>query len=297
VETAERLPLDAAYRQFLPGVVAQIAVHRDDRAAADMSLRGAENVELVDTEVRMLIEFLLVAWALSAERDARPAEALARFLTTFDPDGTQEFKRLGVISSQWLPDVVRLALAVGKPDIAAAAARACAREADTQGRPTPKAAALHCQGLLERDPNAVQGTAGLFQSSGYPLLRGQALENAAVLHAEQGNIQAARTAYLQAIDVYGDLGAAWDIIRTDARLRQYNIRRGARGMRRPTTGSGALTPTEEKIAGLVADGLSNPDIASRMFLSRSTVQTHVSHVLTKLGARSRIEIARSIPRA
>ena len=54
----------------------------------------------------------------------------------------------------------------------------------------------------------------------------------------------------------------------------------------------ALTGAELKVAVLVADGLSNPDIATRLFLSRRTVQTHVSHIPTKLGAQSRVEIAR-----
>jgi DNA-binding NarL/FixJ family response regulator len=46
------------------------------------------------------------------------------------------------------------------------------------------------------------------------------------------------------------------------------------------------------IAGLVAQGRSNPDIAAELMLSRSTVQTHVSHILAKLSARSRAEIVR-----
>jgi DNA-binding CsgD family transcriptional regulator len=56
----------------------------------------------------------------------------------------------------------------------------------------------------------------------------------------------------------------------------------------------ALSPTEAKIAALVADGRSNPDIAAELLLSRSTVQTHVSHILGKLGARSRAEIVRHV---
>jgi len=55
---------------------------------------------------------------------------------------------------------------------------------------------------------------------------------------------------------------------------------------------GALTPTEKKIAYLVGDGQANPDIAAELWLSRNTVQTHVSHILAKLSARSRVEIAR-----
>jgi DNA-binding NarL/FixJ family response regulator len=47
------------------------------------------------------------------------------------------------------------------------------------------------------------------------------------------------------------------------------------------------------VGKLVATGISNPDIAGQLFLSRNTVQTHVSHILAKLGARSRAEIARA----
>jgi DNA-binding CsgD family transcriptional regulator len=296
METAERLPLDAAYRKYLPGIAAQVAVHRDDRAAADASLRGAEDVRLIDTEVRMLIEFLLVARAIAAERDARPAEALTRFAAAFDPDGTGEFPRLGIISTQWLPDVVRLALATGKPDVAAGAARACARDAAKQGRPTPLASAQHCQGLLDGDPDAVRAAAAAFEKLGYPLLRAQALENAAVLYAERGKTANARAAYLAAIDIYGELGAAWDIMRADSRLRTYGVRRGVRGTRRqPASGWDGLTLTEQKIARLVAEGLSNPDIAAQLFVSRNTVQTHVARILSKLDARSRSQITHAMP--
>ncbi|NKE57852.1 response regulator transcription factor [Lentzea sp. PSKA42] len=66
--------------------------------------------------------------------------------------------------------------------------------------------------------------------------------------------------------------------------------------RRPATGWEALTPTEERVAELVTEGLSNPDIAAEMFLSRRTVQTHVSNALAKLGVASRTEIAREAAR-
>ncbi len=62
--------------------------------------------------------------------------------------------------------------------------------------------------------------------------------------------------------------------------------------RRATHGWESLSPAESRIVGLVAQGLSNPQIGDRLFLSRRTVQTHVSHVLTKLGVRSRVEITR-----
>jgi DNA-binding CsgD family transcriptional regulator len=295
LDAAAQLPLDATHRQYACGVEALVAVHRDDRAAAGAYLRGAADIQLTDGEIRVEVEYLLVAWALAAERDRDPAQALTRLLAIFDPGGTLKFPRLSLISTQWLPDVVRLAQAAGQDAVAAAAAQACAREAEAQAAPPWTAETRYCQSLLDRDPAAVRAAAELLQSTGYPLFSAQALENAAVLYAEQGDTAAARTAYLQAVGIYSGLGAAWDIRRADARLRRYNIRRSARGARRrPATGWEALTPTEQKIARLVADGQSNPDIASQMFLSRDTVKSHVSHILIKLNARSRFEIARAV---
>jgi predicted ATPase/DNA-binding CsgD family transcriptional regulator len=66
----------------------------------------------------------------------------------------------------------------------------------------------------------------------------------------------------------------------------------ARGARdRPSTGWGSLTPTEREVVSLVVDGLSNPEIASRLFVSRATVKTHLSHVYAKLGVANRTELA------
>jgi DNA-binding NarL/FixJ family response regulator len=50
------------------------------------------------------------------------------------------------------------------------------------------------------------------------------------------------------------------------------------------------------VALLVADGRSNPEIAAQMFLSRRTIQSHVSSILAKLGLKSRVEIAISAHR-
>jgi DNA-binding NarL/FixJ family response regulator len=49
---------------------------------------------------------------------------------------------------------------------------------------------------------------------------------------------------------------------------------------------------ETKVAAFVEEGLSNPDIAAKLMLSRRTVGTHVSHILKKLGVASRTDIAR-----
>jgi DNA-binding NarL/FixJ family response regulator len=57
---------------------------------------------------------------------------------------------------------------------------------------------------------------------------------------------------------------------------------------------GVLTPAESRVAELVAQGWSTPDIAAKLLLSPRTVQTHISHILRKLHGRSRTDIARVV---
>jgi len=52
-----------------------------------------------------------------------------------------------------------------------------------------------------------------------------------------------------------------------------------------------LTKREAEIAALVAEGLSNPDIAAQLFVSRRTVSAHITHILTKLDFSNRVELA------
>ena len=67
--------------------------------------------------------------------------------------------------------------------------------------------------------------------------------------------------------------------------------RRARGTRkRPSGGWESLTPTETQVVELVAQGLTNPQIGERMFISRATVKVHLAHVFQKLGVSSRSEL-------
>ncbi|HTR74128.1 MAG TPA: LuxR C-terminal-related transcriptional regulator [Solirubrobacterales bacterium] len=73
--------------------------------------------------------------------------------------------------------------------------------------------------------------------------------------------------------------------------------RRSRGRRdRALAGWASLTPTEEDVARLAAEGLSNPQIAGRLFMSRSTVKTHLSHAYAKLGVANRTELAAGLAR-
>src|SRR5260370_26686495 len=156
------------------------------------------------------------------------------------------------------------------------------------------AAALRCGGLVDADRAALAGAVAYYRTVTRPLELGQALEDLAVAHTAGGDVAAARAALREAVEIYTGLAAEWDILRADARLRPYGVRRRRAGARRPVTGWAALTPTEVKVAYLVGEGLSNPDIGKRLFLSRYTVQVHVSKILAKLQVRSRGEVAAEV---
>ncbi|WP_433759024.1 helix-turn-helix transcriptional regulator [Nocardia sp. CA-135398] len=194
------------------------------------------------------------------------------------------------------PDIARLAADLGDTD----AARSVVVGADELVARQPTASrigtALLCRGLAERNSDSLLAAVRAFRRSGRLLYQAQAHENAAVLLAAAGRDVDARRSLDTAIGIYSRLGASWDTARTVARVRPYDIRRGVRGRRnRPKSGWAALTDTECKVAALVAEGCTNSDIAAQMFLSRRTVQSHVSNILAKLGLRSRREVAASMP--
>ena len=279
----------AAPALLVHGVAALIAGRRDERTTADQHLRAGLVLPVLRLPDRENRDFLVAAHAVALEQRGETRQAmrvLAAILPRHDGEMTLTHRRCG---SRPACDRHR------RPADPRTAARACQEEAAAETQPARAAAASsRCEGLLKSDPAPLRDAVAHYRTVGPAADLPAAVEDLAVLLAERGRHGRARAALNEAVSLYEDLNARWDIRRADPRLRPYGIRRGVRGPRGPRTAAGwaALTPTEVKIAALVARGDSTSEIARGMFLSRRTVQTYISHILAKLGAKGRVNIVR-----
>ncbi len=282
-----REPGPALLRQ---GVAALIAVRRDDSAVAAGHFRMGLALPIRSTADQENLDFLLSARAVEAEQQGEPGRAIEHLAPLLDR-GPGEM----TLTHQWLPDLLRLALAADDRAAVAATLRVSRSEADAEQHPARAMTAYRrCQGLAEGDPEPLRTAVAHHRTSGASVDLAATLEDLAVVLARAGDADA-RGSLSEAVDLYGEFGATWDIRRAEARLRELGVRRGAHGKRVPRAAHGweALTPTELKVALLVAEGRSTPNIAQSLFLTRRTAQTHISRILAKLGMRSRVEIAQS----
>jgi DNA-binding CsgD family transcriptional regulator len=90
-----------------------------------------------------------------------------------------------------------------------------------------------------------------------------------------------------ALSVFEDLGAGRDADAAAALMRDLGVKAARTGPKNV----GRLTKREQEVLALLGEGLSNPEIAERLFLSRKTVEHHVARILSKLGLRGRAEAA------
>jgi DNA-binding CsgD family transcriptional regulator len=272
------------------GIAAVISFHRGETEAARRYLAAA--VPHAERIGQRLIGSLALARSLNCEQDGALPEALAALTEAFDGNTEQleEFEDL-------FADAVRLATQTGDLSTARTLAGHAATLAAESEIPHRQANALYCRGLLDHDPARLLAAADRYDDAGRPLLSAKALEAAAGDFIDADDRGQARDAFMRAVDVYTSLGAAADVARLQAAFRAHGIRRGPQAKHRQArSGWDSLTAAEIKIAAFVEEGLSNPEIAARLLLSRRTVATHVSHILKKLDVHSRTDIARESAR-
>jgi DNA-binding CsgD family transcriptional regulator len=269
-------------------LLAAVAVHRGAVDAAEAHMH----------EARLLVEGSGPQWAswvyvrneaLLLEATGAPDAALAALTRA-----SREFEDAGVVHSQLFvaDDLLRLAIRC-RAEVVAEVAAVVELAAPRAGTTGAAAAGLHAAGLRRREPERLQEAADLYLSVGRRRQAAAVLESAAFL------AECSSDALRRAEELYENIGALGDADRVAALVRPTGAG-GKRGRgpstRRPVAGWASLTPAELRVVELASEGLTNPQIAGRLFISRYTVATHLAHVFAKLGLSSRVELAAAVAR-
>jgi DNA-binding CsgD family transcriptional regulator len=268
------------------GITALISFHRNEPTTARTQLAATE--PHARRNGPRSIPPLILTRSLDREQDGDLSGALAVLTAAFDGDPDD----LGDIEDL-LGDAVRLAVTTGDKMMAETLTGQASALAEGSQIPHRQANALYCRGMVDRDAATLLAAAQQYADASRPLPRAKALEAAAGCFVEIDDKVQARLAFEQAVEIYEALRADADLNRVQAEFRGYGIRRGPHSKhRRAQSGWESLTDAELKVAAFVEEGLSNPEIAGRLMLSRRTVATHVSHILKKLDVATRTDIAR-----
>jgi DNA-binding CsgD family transcriptional regulator len=152
-----------------------------------------------------------------------------------------------------------------------------------------RALLLAAAGHLDDAVAAAERSLSLLDGTSLPFERGRTLLVLGQLHRRRKEKRLAMAALDEALATFTELRAAAWAARTEAELARIPGRRSVAASGHPAADS--LTATEEMIARLAAGGLSNREIADRLFLSTKTVEVNLTRVYRKLGVRSRSALA------
>jgi DNA-binding CsgD family transcriptional regulator len=262
---------------------ARLAIHTGDtREARRLDDIAQVMLEQGTPAVRRHAGWLLAALAMSRD-DAQGARGRLRaiaVLPRFPVDIADDILLARVALATEDEELTQLALT-----------RTRARVELNPGIVSLAAAGSHVRGLLEPSAAALAEAAQLFERAPRPLELATALED---LGAEltATDRESAIDAHGRSLALYTELGATWDARRVRSRLRELGVRRRLVAADADTNGWGAMTAAELAVARLVAEGLTNKEVADQLFVSPHTVNSHLRHVFTKLGITSRVELAR-----
>ena len=156
------------------------------------------------------------------------------------------------------------------------------------------ASCMRCRGLAAAAEGHVEAALAAFEDAlewharvELPLDRGRTLLALGAARRRAKRRREARETLKEALGIFERIGAALWAERARTELGRISGRAAT---------PGALTPAEERVASLVAEGKTNREVAAALYLSERTVEGHLSHVFGELGVRSRTELARrSLP--
>ncbi len=255
------------------------------RTAALELLDAAERGGLVPL---MLEGRAVLGFVALSRGDAKAAHAeLGPLLERLGDAGVREPTWARLVWSE-LDALVEL----GQLDQAAALAEELAARGRALDRPFALATAARARGLVLAARGDVDGALAELERSlaehdrlGWPFERARTLLALGVVLRRGKQKRAARQTLAQALALFDGLGARLWSAKTTAELARIGGR---------AAGTGALTPTERRVAELVAEGRTNREVADLLFLSAKTVAAHLTSAYAKLGVRSRTELAHSL---
>ncbi len=271
-------------------------------AAAGIAYWGLANAALAAGDVAMALDATAAA---APHMSVLPARAAPQ--RTYDAQAALVGGDL-TAARRWADDAVsattgwfsatalitraRVAIAQGEPEQAEHDAHdALARAADIEAYLfTPDI--MECLGTLANNAGSHREAARLFGATHAIRKRIGVVRFKVYDAAYEASVAALRNAMSEE-----DFDSAWAqgaALSTEEAIAYAQRGHGQR--KRPTTGWTALTPTERDVVRLVSEGLANNDIATRLFVSPRTVQTHLTHVYTKLGLASRVQLVQEAAR-
>jgi len=185
-------------------------------------------------------------------------------------------------------DMVRLALATGRAGAARRVADALEVMTGCTASPIVAATTGWVAGLVADEAGAIEAAADRLAVHGRAPEAARARHDAAVLAARAGDSDGARRLAVEAFRTYDRLGAEQWHRRLRSELREQDVvMRPRRTPARPSHGWASLTASESTIVDLTSQGLTNTQIAERLYVSRRTVESHLGRVYAKLGISTR----------
>jgi DNA-binding CsgD family transcriptional regulator len=287
---------------------------------ASTALGGARDSGAAHVEARALLQLLHASIrmrspdaAASAARDVRrlreagaksPHLARALALAQAHDDGGDDDAQAGVEAPPadiliadpgCAPLVVRATLRAGDAAMATVIAADLARLARlNRNVPSLVGCDRHTTGLVRQDVPSLSEAAESLRAGPRPLALAAALEDLGRGQSGRGEREAAISAFDESLGLWSASGATADAVRIRRELRALGARRRQTANEHDGAGWDGLTRTEHAVARLVAEGLSNRRVAERLFVSASTVDTHLEHIFGKLGINSRVQLARMV---
>jgi len=194
---------------------------------------------------------------------------------------------VGIIRSEG--DDVETLLALGRVSEARAITERVSEKGRELGDPWPLAVGARCRAMMAATAGDIPLALSTFEEAlaeherlPMPLERARTLLALGTVLRRAKHKRAARESLEEALAVFNRLGAAIWSERTEGELARVSSRRTAKN---------ALTPTEARVAALVARGRTNREVAQELFMSVKTVEANLSRIYDKLAVRSRSELA------